>query len=515
MNQIELEGIVRRAAKGEKQAIEILYNTYREKLYFFVLKNVDNKDLAEDIIEETFLSAMQNINRLKDAKKYESWLYSIAYNKCKMHYRQQAKNDNISIDDETFDIEHLADETIMLPDDYAVNKEFKRELKKIINGLKPDVKSAIILYYYNDMSIKEVAKILDVNETTVKKRLYRARVRIKKEVESLFENKNYAAVPLGIMMKNCISPQYASTVAPVPIVSTSSVVLKAVGITAAAGITIGVPIALGLSDNGGFGIYENESSPYINSYIYYENSSEASYDDLSDSINTEIYYESDDHTSDSSSEDNSRSSNDDESTITVVPTESENDINTGSISENDSKYDQIRQNSIESLNAEKLIGMTLTDALALGDNNYEMTYPTGVQQGSADMYKCIDFPQYCFKSNRSDGMVDIINLYSGAKINDKIYIGMTYNQLCEIIGEQLAVSISNTDLEYSASAVIDGHRWIFSFELTNEQKDELHSRIEQQAADSEAFALAPYSYSVTISDIDPKIYSAVYNADIV
>ena len=72
MNQIELEGIVRRAAKGEKQAIEILYNTYREKLYFFVLKNVDNKDLAEDIIEETFLSAMQNINRLKDAKKYES-----------------------------------------------------------------------------------------------------------------------------------------------------------------------------------------------------------------------------------------------------------------------------------------------------------------------------------------------------------------------------------------------------------------------------------------------------------
>ena len=89
MNQIELEGIVRRAAKGEKQAIEILYNTYREKLYFFVLKNVDNKDLAEDIIEETFLSAMQNINRLKDAKKYESWLYSIAYNKCKMHYRQQ------------------------------------------------------------------------------------------------------------------------------------------------------------------------------------------------------------------------------------------------------------------------------------------------------------------------------------------------------------------------------------------------------------------------------------------
>ena len=55
MNQIELEGIVRRAAKGEKQAIEILYNTYREKLYFFVLKNVDNKDLAEDIIDSKFL----------------------------------------------------------------------------------------------------------------------------------------------------------------------------------------------------------------------------------------------------------------------------------------------------------------------------------------------------------------------------------------------------------------------------------------------------------------------------
>lgn len=514
MNQIELESIVKRAAKGEKQAVEILYNTYRDKLYFFVLKNVDNKDLAEDITEETFLSAMQNITGLKEAKKYESWLYSIAYNKCKMHYSQQAKNNNISIDDETFDIERLADETIMLPDDYAVNKEFKRELKKIINGLKPDVKSAIILYYYNDMPIKEVAKVLDVNETTVKKRLYRARVRIKKEVESLFENKNYATVPIGIMMKNCISSQYASAVAPAPFVSTSSVVLKAVAITVAAGITIGVPIALGLNSNGGFGVYENNSSPYIDSYSYYESSSEHSNENLSESISLEVSGESDNHTSDSSSGNNNVSFNDNESTITVIPTESENDNNTGSISENDSKDDQIRQNPIESLNAEKLIGMTLTDALELGDNDYEMTYPTGVQQGSADMYKCIDFPQYCFKSSRLDGMIDVINLYSGAKINDKIYIGMTYNQLCEIIGEQLAVSISNTDFEYSASAVVDGHKWIFSFELTNEQKDELHRRIEQQAADSEAFELAPYSYSVTISDIDPKIYSAVYNANI-
>ncbi len=145
MNKTELKNAVINAKSGDKKAVERLYKEYRNKLYFFVLKNVGNKDIAEDITEEAFLSSMQSISSLKNIDSYETWLHSIAYNKCKMYFRQEKQNDSISLNDETIGFQHYADDKVMLPEDYTANKELKRHLKKVIDNLKPDMRSAVIL----------------------------------------------------------------------------------------------------------------------------------------------------------------------------------------------------------------------------------------------------------------------------------------------------------------------------------------------------------------------------------
>ena len=164
MNKNELRAVVEKAQNGEKTAFEKLYKEFHEKLYFFVLKNVGDKHTAEDITEDSFLASMEGIGSLKEPEHYETWLHSIAFNKCRMYFRQKGREDNISLDDENLSEDIHADDTVMLPEDYADSKELKRCLKKVIEGLKPEQRSAVILYYYDGMPLKKVSEILEISE---------------------------------------------------------------------------------------------------------------------------------------------------------------------------------------------------------------------------------------------------------------------------------------------------------------------------------------------------------------
>ena len=110
MNKNELRAVVEKAQNGEKTAFGKLYKEFHEKLYFFVLKNVGDKQTAEDITEDSFLASMDGIGSLKEPEHYETWLHSIAFNKCRMYFRQKGREDNISLDDENLSEDIHADE---------------------------------------------------------------------------------------------------------------------------------------------------------------------------------------------------------------------------------------------------------------------------------------------------------------------------------------------------------------------------------------------------------------------
>ncbi|SDA26922.1 RNA polymerase sigma factor, sigma-70 family [Ruminococcus sp. YE71] len=254
MNKNDLITTVNNAKRGDKKAFETLYSEYYSNLYFFVLKNVKNKETAEDITQEAFLKAMKSLETLARPETFETWLHSIAYNKCMDNFRAESRNACFETDEEKEQaIENSAlNSPVMLPEDYAVNEDRKRELADLIDRLKPDMRSTLILYYYNDMSISEVASSLGMNENAAKQKLFQARKKLRAQIEKLYgKGAVLAAVPMRDMIRSTITPKYAAAKASATAVGTGFLAGKIAGVSAAAVFALGLPIGLGMAGKNG------------------------------------------------------------------------------------------------------------------------------------------------------------------------------------------------------------------------------------------------------------------------
>ena len=251
MNRNEQAESVRAAQNGDKSAFERLYGEYRDKLYFFVLKNVGSKETAEDIVSETFLAAMQRIGELRSGEAFGAWLYSVAYKKCADCIKENSRTAHFESDNER-DItiaDSALNEPIQLPEDYAVNKQRSEQLKGIIDSLRPEMKSAVILYYYDELPLKDVAKALGTTENAAKKRLFDARKKIRSKIEKLMKGGAFCAVPLSSVLDSVYDAGTASTAKSAAVVSGISAA-KIVSVSAALIVAIGLPVGLYAVNNG-------------------------------------------------------------------------------------------------------------------------------------------------------------------------------------------------------------------------------------------------------------------------
>ncbi len=284
MNRTEQAEAVRAAQNGDKSAFEMLYAEYRDKLYFFVLKNIGSREAAEDIVSETFLAAMERISELRAGEAFGAWLYSVAYKKCADYIKDNSRVAHFESDDER-DIT-IADsglnEPIELPEDYAVNKQRGEQLKQILDSLKPDMKSAVILYYYDELPLKDVAKALGTTESAAKKRLFDARKKIRTKIEKLMKGGAFCAVPMSSLLDSVYDAKTASAAKSTAIVSGLSAA-KIVSVSAAFVMAIGLPIGLYMVKNGWGGIRRTDGD---NSIVVNEDNA-----DLPESISVGDEYE--------------------------------------------------------------------------------------------------------------------------------------------------------------------------------------------------------------------------------
>ena len=251
MKKSELIGLVEQMQDGSRDAFEKLYEEYYDRLYFFVLKNVGNKEAAEDITQDVFMKSMEKIQTLENPENYVTWLHTIAYRMCTDLFRSRRRDAYFDTDEEMEDAmeNHSLNEPIMVPEDYATDKDTARQLKAMIDSLKPDMKSALILYYYNDMSLTDISKTMGISETNVKQKLFRARKKLKEKIEQLGgKGIMMVAVPMDEMLHRTVSPKYAASVAAksgTAAVGTGLAAGKVAGIAAAAVMAVGIPVALG------------------------------------------------------------------------------------------------------------------------------------------------------------------------------------------------------------------------------------------------------------------------------
>ena len=267
MDRKEIAALAAKAKAGDKAAFEALYNQFSEKVFFFALRSTDSSEAARDITSETFVTALEHIGELRNDESFIGWLYSVAYSKCVKYNKESSLSESFGDDaglDSAVKGSSLA-EPLMLPEDYVSDKETREQLKAVIDGLPPELRSAVILYYYEDMSVAEVAKSLGVNENSAKHKLFRARSVIRRKIEKLFgSGALLAAVPMETLLHNTADASFGHAAAVgVAKVTGKSITVKLLGFGTAAAVAVGVPAALNRLDRGYGGDYRPEDTSLV------------------------------------------------------------------------------------------------------------------------------------------------------------------------------------------------------------------------------------------------------------
>lgn len=153
--------------------MEELYIKYQRELYLYAFSLCKNHHLAQDLTSDTFFKAYLSLD---DISYFKYWLFRV----CKNLYLDHLRRNKEYSDQGILDITLSSNET---PLDKIIDSEDKRYLYNLVINLNESYKEILILYYFCDFSIKEISKSRDITESATKTMLFRARKKLKKEME--------------------------------------------------------------------------------------------------------------------------------------------------------------------------------------------------------------------------------------------------------------------------------------------------------------------------------------------
>ena len=162
------EQLVCEYANGNNEAFDTLLIRYKQRLFSYIFQMVRDRDLADDIFQETFIKAITTIRqgRYSDMGKFSAWLYRIARNLAVDSFRAEKGENVVSADDADYDVlnrRELAEDTI---EDVMVDLQIEEDLRRLVDRL-PDVQRQVLeMRYYQDLSFKEIAEITGVSINT-------------------------------------------------------------------------------------------------------------------------------------------------------------------------------------------------------------------------------------------------------------------------------------------------------------------------------------------------------------
>ena len=181
-----IKELVLSAKNGNKKAFDKLYKLTSNDVWFTCVSLLKDEDNAKDIMQETYITAFLKLDTLKDEEKFCGWLTAIATNKCKNKLKGKVE---YQIDDEVLITEAETDE-LMLPEEYITKAEKRKVLLQIMEDtLSFNQYQVVLMFYFNELSIAEIAQTLEISEGTVKSRLNSSRAKMKTAIED-YEKKS-------------------------------------------------------------------------------------------------------------------------------------------------------------------------------------------------------------------------------------------------------------------------------------------------------------------------------------
>jgi RNA polymerase sigma-70 factor (ECF subfamily) len=175
---------INKVINGDTNAFAYLVDTYKNMVFSLAFKMTKNREEAEEVSQDTFIKAFKNIHKFKGDSKFSTWLYRIAYHAC-LDAIKKNKNHNNSLE-----INEVTYNQIKSVDDILQGIE-RKERAKVMNDcllkMPEEERSILWMFYFDELSLKEIIEVTNLSEANLKVKLYRARKRLLAIVEENVE----------------------------------------------------------------------------------------------------------------------------------------------------------------------------------------------------------------------------------------------------------------------------------------------------------------------------------------
>ena len=189
--------LVHASKDGKMAAFEQLVKRYDRRLLRIAQSVTHNKEDSQDAVQEAFLKAYQNLSEFREASQFSTWLIRITVNQSLMKLRKQRTAKEVSLDED-----FQSDEDVLplevadrapSPEQIYGTSELRNTLMRALEGLRPILRTVFVLRDVEGLSIHQTAEVLNVSQTAVKARLWRARLQLRVRLKQYFSGQTESA----------------------------------------------------------------------------------------------------------------------------------------------------------------------------------------------------------------------------------------------------------------------------------------------------------------------------------
>jgi RNA polymerase sigma-70 factor (ECF subfamily) len=189
MTEVE-RALLKRLRDRDERAFRELVTAHRDRVFNITYRMLGNRHEAEDVAQEVFIAVFKQIDTFREESKFSTWLYRVAVNHCKNRIKYLARRhdrDRDEINDDTTSGAGangaIGSPVPSAPDRALEGAQMERVLAEAIKSLDPEQRMVVILRDVEDLSIEEICAITDLPDGTVKSRLHRARLALRKKLQ--------------------------------------------------------------------------------------------------------------------------------------------------------------------------------------------------------------------------------------------------------------------------------------------------------------------------------------------
>jgi RNA polymerase sigma factor (sigma-70 family) len=175
MDKLNDQHFINLVIGGDTHSFAVLVDRYKNMVFTLCLKMLQSHEESEEAAQDTFLKVYKSLEKFKSESKFSTWLYKVTYNTCLDRLKSKKRNLlQTSVDD--FEEKDVISFTNVL--DAIESRERKQMIQKCLDQLPAEDRFLLTLYYFQENSLKEISKIMGINENNLKIRLYRSRIKI-------------------------------------------------------------------------------------------------------------------------------------------------------------------------------------------------------------------------------------------------------------------------------------------------------------------------------------------------